>query len=352
MQIVKSNLLTAMKQALPGVESGNSILDGADTFIFKNGFIYSYNDNISVSVPFVTEKPLVGAIKAKDFYDLIDRFKTDTITIISKDGKWIVKNESARAELTLLESSLMEHIEKISPTNPKYVKLPERFFDGMKICSFNSNRSSLSGLYCNENYITSTDEIRINHYKLDGTIVEPFWISDNAAKELLKLQNIVKYCSDKSWVHFCTKDKTVFSCKKLAIDNYPIKSIIDLVESNGLVKGDIKGILPVGLSDAINRASTLSMNIESFNSIKLTFTTDYIEVYSERPSGKYTEKVSWDKPIKNMSELSILVDYNFFEQGIKNSDSFYLKSSEKGATKIVFAHANGLQIVNTFEGGE
>jgi hypothetical protein len=44
MQIVKSEFLSAMKKAMPGVESSNNILQGVDTYIFHNGHIYTYND--------------------------------------------------------------------------------------------------------------------------------------------------------------------------------------------------------------------------------------------------------------------------------------------------------------------
>ncbi len=354
MTITRRDLISMMKEALPGVETGNTILEGADTFIFKDGFIHSYNDNISVSVPLSSlneECQLQGAIKAKEFFDLINRFKTDSIKIISKDNKWIIKNESIRAELTLIESSIMDYISKIKPEKPKWSKLPERFFDAIKLCLFTSNKSSLSGIYCSNDIIVSTDESRISKYILDTSINGTFWISDNSAMELLKLNEVEKYFVDTSWVHFLSKSKTMFSCKRLQNDMYPYDKIIKVINDNTFTKGDIKGILPKGLSEAINRASALAMNIESFNSIKLTFTNEYIEVYSERPTGKYTEKVSWDKPVKNFPEINILVDYNFIEQGIANSDSFYLKQEDNKATKIIFVHANGLQVVNTFEGG-
>jgi DNA polymerase III sliding clamp (beta) subunit (PCNA family) len=357
MNIIKSDLVSAMKEALPGVEAGNTILEGADTFIFKDGFIYSYNDNISVAVPYNTssskDEPiyLQGAVKAKEFFDLINRIKTDNIKIISKDNKWIIKNESMRAELSLIESSIMEHISKIQPVKPKWIKLPEKFFDALKVCIFTSNKSSLSGIYCSNEMMVSTDEIRINQYILDQPINEAFWITDNAANELLKLNDIEKYFVDKSWVHFLSKSKTMFSCKRLQNDLYPFDKIMKLVEDNTYIKGDIKGILPRELISAVSRASTLAMDIESFNSIKLTFTSEHIEVYSERPSGKYTETVKWEKPIKNFPEVSIFIDFSFIEQGIANSTSFYLKQDEGKASKIIFKHDNGLQIVNTFEGG-
>ncbi len=358
MNIIRKDLLNALKICMPGVETGNTILEGADTFIFKDGFIYSYNDNISIAAPYSTvdskDRPcyLVGAVKAKEFFELISRIKADNIKIIIKDNKWIIKNESIRVELTVLENSLMERIEKINAA-PKWSKLPERFFDGLSLCYFNSNKNSIPGIYCEKSIMTSTDEIRINWYLLGEAISEPFWISDNSAKELLKMPDIEKYCISKAWVHFQSKNKAIFSCKKLAGD-YPLKMVSKIVTDNSLTKNDISLNLPKELPEAIDRAAALAMSTdsESPNSVKLTFYDDHIEIYSERPNGKYSEKVKLEKNIGLTEPISIIVDYKFFEKGIGQSDYFYIKDSKNSTRKAVFTHANGLQILNTFNNKE
>jgi DNA polymerase III sliding clamp (beta) subunit (PCNA family) len=235
MQLNKHEFLTAMKQAMPGVESGNPILQGADTFIFHDGFIHTYNDTISVSVHFpITNKAgenISAAIKAKDFYDLISRYEGDAISIIPKSDMWIVKSENARAELTLLENNLIERIQGITNSKFKWVNIPERFFEGLAICNFKS-QSQLSGVYCADKNIISTDNLKVNYYTLDDEIVTSFWINNDAVTELLKLNNVVKYYVSDSWVHFQTEDKTIFSCKRLAQDNYPYIKVIDFIESH------------------------------------------------------------------------------------------------------------------------
>jgi hypothetical protein len=359
MNINRNEFLTAMKQAMPGVESGNTILQGADTFIFHDGFIHTYNDTISVSVHFpITNKAgenISAAIKAKDFYDLISRYEGDTISIIPKSDMWIVKSENARAELTLLENNLIERIQGITNGKFKWATIPERFFEGLAICNFKS-QSQLSGVYCSDKNIISTDNLKVNQYTLDNDIVTSFWINNDAVTELLKLNNVKKYYVSDSWAHFQTEDKTIFSCKRLAQDNYPYTKVIDFIESHKKEKGDISNELPNKLIDAVNRAAALSQNIESFDTVKLTFTRDNIEVFSQRPSGKYTENVLWEKPFKkDISPISIYVDYSMIQNGIKYSKSFYLKNTtvqEKMKTRVIFVSEFGIQLISTFDGGE
>jgi hypothetical protein len=359
MQLNKNDFLSAMKKAMPGVESSNTILQGADTFIFHDGFIHTYNDTISVSVHFpITNKAgenISAAIKAKDFYDLISRYEGDTISIILKSDMWIIKSENARAELTLLENNLIERIQGLKIDNKQLKKIPERFFEGLAICNFKS-QSQISGVYCVDKNIIATDNLKVNYYTLDDDIITSFWINDDSVTELLKLQNPIKYYVSDSWVHFQTEDKTIFSIKRLNQENYPYSKIIEFVESHKKEKGDITNELPNKLIDAVNRAAALSQNIESFDTVKLTFTKDHIEVFSQRPSGKYTENVPWEKPFKkDISPISIYVDYSMIQNGIKYSKSFYLKNttvSDKIKTRVVFVSEFGIQLISTFDGGE
>ena len=362
MNIDRKELLKVLKRALPGVETGNVILEGADTFIFNDGFIHTYNDNISVSVPFIfTNKAgenVSGALKAKDFFDLINRYDEDNLKFIPKEGVWIIKSENATAELTLLESGILDRVKNIFPNKIEWDALPGRFIEGIALCNFTANKSVLSGIHVCEDIITSTDEIRINWYKMESVVPKEkaFWISDIAAVELGKLDNIKKYSVSDSWVHFKTEDDTIFSCKRLAQDKYPYAKITSMIESHKKEKGDIENELPAKLMDAVRRASSLSQNIESFNTIKLTLDTDTIEVFSQRSSGKYTEKIAWAKSFtKTITPVAIHVDFAMIENAIKYSKTFYLKTIEakdKSIIRIIFVHENGIQLVSTFEGSE
>lgn len=358
MKINRIEFLIALKQVMPGIESDSVLLEGSDSFIFHDGYIHTYNDNISVSIPFlITDKNngnVSGAIKAKDFYNLLNRYSGDSIHLIPKKDKWILKSENAVAELTLLENTLIDKVKGLFDDKNKYINIPEKFIEGISICLFSSNKSVLAGIFVENEIITSTDEIRINWYNVGVSINNSFWIADEAAKELIKLNNLKSISISDSWVHFKTEDKTIFSCKRLNQENYPIKMIKDLVERNQKEKTDISNKLPEGLMAAINRAAALSTNIESFDTIKLTFSNENIEVYSERASGKYTETVAWEKPLKREIEsISIFVDYAMIENGIKYSKSFYLKKTKdqkKESMKIIFSNPNGIQLIKTFEG--
>lgn len=355
MELNRKEFLNVLKRALPGVETGNVILDGADTFIFDDGFVHSYNDNISVSIPLaLTNKsgePISGAIKAKDFFDLVNRYTGDTLKLIPKADVWIVKSKNATAELTLLESSIITRIKNIFPKKIKWEPVPDGFIEGLEVCSFSSNKAICSGIFVSDNTMVSTDAIRLAFHKMSSPVAKPFWITDIAAQELRKLDNVKNYYISDSWVHFITENKSIFSCKRLMQDTYPFDKIQNLLKTHGKEKGDLSNELPKTILDAIGRASALSQNVESYNTIRLTFMPDGVEVFSQRPSGKYSEMISWEKPFKKLDPISIQVDYSMIEIAIKYSNAFHIKQVvERGLEKkrIVFTNPHGMQIVSTF----
>lgn len=360
MTINRNEFLQALNQALPGIETGTTILEGADAFIFDEEGLHSYNDNISIFVPFVLKdkknKNICGAVKAQDFYNLISKLSGDTFTLFPKEKVWVIKSGNARAELTLLENAINEHIHAMVPKQLKWQILADNFIDGIGTCLFSNNKSILAGVHVENNTITSTDEIRISQYNaLDKFINSSFWITDGAVHELIKLDHPKQWALSKSWVHFLTEHGTIFSCKQLSCNNYPIAKINTVVQNNAQDPNDIEGTLPKTLLAAINRAAALSKNIESFDTVQLTFSPTGIEVFTQRNSGNYTEVVQWDKPIKKQFDpISIIVDYSMMEAGMKYSPTFYLKQSKKKdmSAKIILKHKCGLQIINTFTDSE
>ena len=95
MTIERNDFLKALKRVMPGVETGNVILEGADTFIFADGIFI----RIMIIFPFLNSfcnykqgRRKYVALKAKDFYDLISRLKGENFKLIPKSTEWIIKS--------------------------------------------------------------------------------------------------------------------------------------------------------------------------------------------------------------------------------------------------------------------
>lgn len=353
MTVSRKELCDAVKSVLPGIVTGNVVLTGADNLIFHDGVLHTYNDSISVRRAFTVaegEEPLNGCVKAVDFFGIINRMPAEELKLAVKEGGWIIKAGDAKATLKLLEDNLMDHISKIAPGKGAWKPLPSNFLEALAWCKFSCNGSALSGIFASGNLMNSTDEFRMNRFELDGEFSDPFWITDPAAGELMKLNTLKDYAFTESWVHFRTEDGTAFSCKRLDHDKYPADKINKLILAHAKVDGDVSSKLPASLADVVDRASVFSTDIEGKDSIQLTFTPAGIEVFTERVSGKYQEKVAWEEPLADFAPVALNVDPSMMLGGLKHSKSFHLHTAEvKGRpiTRIMVVGERGTQLIQT-----
>jgi len=353
MKINKTELLKAMTECIPGVEKGNTIMEGVDTFVFAGNLLHSYNDNISVTVSLPGEVELEGVVKSVDFYKLVNKFKEEEITITVKKDKWEMKNGRSTAKITLLEDQISEYVTSLDTSKVKWSKIPEGFTQGLKLCSIAQNYSPHAGIYFNETNILSTDMRRLNFFTLSESMGN-FHLSDAAVSELLKFDNLKSYSITDNWAHFKTKSRTMFSCRTLDVEMFPESALLEKRDGMKQSKGDMANSLPHSLLETIDRVGVLSRDLNGNQTIQLTFSKKEITVFSKRDSGEIVEGVDLDKPFEKDVELGIWIDIPFLKEAINKVPNFYIKNLkvEQGENEIdlpivIFTAENYTQIIST-----
>ena len=73
MKIQKKELLEILSKCMPGVETGKNSIEGANTFIFTKGNVFTFNDSISVTVPLklsgLMDEERTRKLSIKRFYE-------------------------------------------------------------------------------------------------------------------------------------------------------------------------------------------------------------------------------------------------------------------------------------------
>lgn len=359
MNISRKILLESLKKAMPGIESGNQTVQGADAFVFHDGKIFTYNDSIAVSIPLDIEglinEGIEGAVHADEFFKIISKFSSDELSfVVTEDNSWLLKCGKAKVTMTLMNFNFKERLEGVSPDSKSWKDIPEDFIDGIGTCKMLGNKTAMSGIYFNGNKVFSTDGFQINKYIFkDKAEVPVFWISDNSANELLKFTGIKKIQLQGNWVHFKTEDESIFSIKTLDAQKFPIDTIEKLMETGEPKDEDLKATFPEELFAAIDRADAFSMEISDHSAIRITLSSEKIEVSTERNSGKYVEKVAWGKGFKEKIEPIVMyVDPVMMSFVAKRSLKFYLSkiTTKKGkiVPRLMFVSDNSQHLMTTF----
>jgi hypothetical protein len=351
MNVKRSELLKALKQCLPGIENGNSVLEGVDLFVFRNGFVYSYNDAISVSVPVksegLLEECVEGAVRAEEFYGIINKFSGDLIEFIVADDKWILKSGKAKAELTLMAGNFSERFDNIAPDKKKWLELSPEFMQGLGICRIPNDKSALSGLYITANDIISSNIVQINHYKYKGAEFENFWISDASVGELLKVGTLTHLQLKGTWVHFKTIGDTIFSVRTLHSEEWPYERVMSVLETHKKTKKSIAATFPKELFDAIDRASNFYLDISDSRAVRLSISPECILVSAEKIAGNFEEEVAWKEECPQFAAFELYVDTNMLLFAARRSMSFYIHENEGGAPRMVFTTENSTHLMTT-----
>ena len=352
MVVQKKQLLEVLKSCIPGIESGNSTLEGADSFIFHNGNIHSYNDTVSVTVPIeqsgLVEEEIEGAVKAEEFFNVISKMPSDEITFEVNENSWSIKSGKAKAEMSLMNFDFESRMNGIEP-NDDWNEVTDEFINGLMACKMSGNKTSMSGIYINGGDVISTDGWQMNRYQMSDCNLPAFWITDKSVNELLKLNKIVEMQLNGTWVHFKTENGTIFSVKTLQIDNFPYDKINALIERSEPSENDFHNVLPAELFNAIDRAVSFGMEVDEHKVVRLVISKDGIEVSSEKISGKYSEKVAWSEEITgDIEEVQIYVDSTMMGFVSTNGGEFYLlKKSDK--INLMFKTEKSISILSTFK---
>lgn len=285
MKIDKKELLTALEKVKPGVTSDDHI-EQANTFVFKDGFVITYNDEISLCHP-VTNLDIEGSIVADEFYKLLKKLKDDYVTVTVTGTEIQLKSGKAKAGL-ILEKDIKLPLKEIGAYG-RWRKLPDEFSRfarfAMGACSNDYSRPVLSCVNVRKDgMIQGTDSCRIVNCNLDRRMpVQDFMVSARSIKEIIKIEPI-RIAESKGWIHFTNREGTIISCRTYEDDYVDIDPFLE-------VKGE-EVEFPKAIIEVIDRARIFAKR-DSILDERITVTLNSKEIIIEGSSttGWFQEKI-------------------------------------------------------------
>lgn len=253
MKIKRKSILDALRAVQPGVASKESIQQSA-SFVFDDGRVFSYNDEISVSVPLVTG--LTGSVPAKEFQAFISKLKVEDIDIKSEGNELLIVAGKSQAGICM-EDEIKLPLEELGMPED-WTELPKEFSNAVQACLFSTGKDQtkfmLTHVHVNGDCVESSDGYRATRYYMaegsESCFPENLLIPLNAAKNIVSY-GVNEYSITNGWLHFRNADDIVFSCRWPDGDTYP--NIDHLIDAQGT---PIQ--LPAGLLEVMDRAVVLA----------------------------------------------------------------------------------------------
>jgi DNA polymerase III sliding clamp (beta) subunit (PCNA family) len=284
----KQELLNALAIVKPGLASQDKI-EQTTSFAFIDGFVVTYNDEISISHP-VKDLNVSGAVKAEELYNLLSKLKKEDVEITTNAGEesteLIITCGKVKASFIMYEEITLP-LDEVFKKQSKWKQLPENFLPAMKMAMYSCSKSNstpiLTCVHVNvEGFVEGCDNYRMVHYMLEDKMpVKSFLIPARSVQELIKL-NPDKIAEGKGWVHFKNANETVISCR---IFEEEYTDTTPFLKINGETLN-----LPKSINEIIDRASVFAKRTNVLEEeVIITLNNNSAKVESKSNAGSFEE---------------------------------------------------------------
>lgn len=307
MKINVEELIKIIASVSPAVGSSSNIFLEGNHVVFDGERIVGYDGQICISTAYKTDFQF--SVSVSLLRNILMNLSQKEIDVCLEDGNLIFNFD--KGKIKALSSSgdsilsLVKNLQFDRINEREWVVLPDDFREGLSLCMISVSRDMtdllLSSIFVDDQYLISSDDLRVSKYKMKKGVGVSFLIPSFAVSDLLKF-DIEKFCLESSWIHFLMKDSvTVFSSRVIKQDFHEVDPLFDF--------GGTRFRLPKDFKSNLNLASIFAMEGVS---IELNIQKDKIEYRSTKEDG---EVYAWSDVTVNIEEpIGLLINPLFFSK--------------------------------------
>ena len=297
MKINREELLKVLDAVAPGLAT-KKLIEQTQSFIFKDGFVMTYNDEISIRHSFTG--PFEGAVKAAELHQLLNKTKEEELEFEATQNELLIKGKRTWAGIRLEEKISLPVGDMELPS--EWFNVPSDMIEGMKFAMFSISKDMskpiFTCLHCEGSTITSCDRFRLTEFTMSNPVEKPFLIHNSSASRLVKYDP-EKYGMTQGWIHFKMKDEVIFSCRAFG-GKFPNVEQVKKVEGFEIT-------FPSKLKEMIERAQIFAASKGA--RIKVKLDKGEVQIGSECDGGWLKEITRTDY---KGEMISFIIDPQFF----------------------------------------
>jgi DNA polymerase III sliding clamp (beta) subunit (PCNA family) len=338
---MKKISITELKTALNLAKAGlakNEMVEQTTSFIFKDGKVMTFNDEISVNCPLDIGE-IEGAVKADEILAFLNRFKMDKkIIVLQKDNELQLKVGKSRAGFVLQGEIilLLEEVEKAED----WQEINADFRKGLKFCaaaaSRDMSRLALTAVHLKDKKMEASDGYRLIEYDLvyNNQKWEEVLIPASIISSVLAIKPTAISVTG-NWVHFKNEDNVVLSSRVLE-GKFPDTE--HLLKVSGI---EAKFPTEEQIKEVIERAKVFAKReLEINESLNIQFSKGSCKISSQSEYGWFRESVK----VASKQEFSFDITPYLLQDILSETGEFIFNSEE---FKIMFAGENWKYIAMT-----
>ena len=282
MRLNREDLLKELESVLPGL-SAREIIEQSSCFVFKDGRVCTYNDEVACSQKSLLTNEVEGAVQALPLIAILRKLPEEEIEVTARDDELYIKGKSHRRAGIRMEQEVLLPIKTVDIPK-KWKNLPEDFSDAIHLvqscASSNERNFVMTCIHIHPDWVEACDNYQAARFKIKTDISKPILIRKTSLECIVDL-GMTKFSKTKNWVHFKNPSGLVLSCR-IWTDDFPL--IAKLLKTKG------KSItLPKGLKEAAEKAEVFSAENAEDNRVIVYLQPNKIKIIGQGVSGWFSE---------------------------------------------------------------
>lgn len=283
MKVEREELLQQLELLEPGL-SKRDMIEQSNCFLFLNGKIATYNDEIMIAVD--TDLKIEGAVQADAFLSLVRKLSDTTLEIKATDNSLLVKGQGYRqAKIRLDQEVFFNFDEMEKPGEEDWKKLPDDFSSAVNkvyhCAGKDSTQFSLTCVHFHPKWIEAFDNYQVARHICKLPIKKSVLVPASTVQHVTAME-VDKFGLTESWIHFKNDSGLILSCRT---DRREYPDTSEILKSTGK-----KVIFPKGLKTSIEIAEIFSSSNQDENVVEINLTKGSLLVRGDGAVGHYKEK--------------------------------------------------------------
>ena len=278
-QLKREQFLRKLVQVSPGLAT-RELLEQAASFVFKDGDIVTFNDEIFCSTHF--ESGITGAIHAAPLLALLNKMTDEDISIEAGENELLVIGKRSRAGIRMSSEILLptDTVEK----SDTWADLHNEFGDALEVVQGSASKDdlhfNLTCIHLSPKFVEACDGYQLTRYNIETGLKHNCLIKRDSAKRIVGL-GMSQVSEGKNWIHFRSTDLQI-SCRRWVQDYLNLDEMIDF-------KGK-PTTLPGGLAEAVEKAEIFSSDNAAENQVLVEMKQGKLRLKGEGAHGWYVEQ--------------------------------------------------------------
>lgn len=278
-------------QQLEIVQAGlapREIVEQSNSFVFVNGEVCTYNDDVACRAQSPAGKDVTGAVRSGPLLKLLGKMTEDDLDLDVDDGELVVSAGRRKQTRFRMDAAVTLPIDKIPvPKDKAWKPVPEDFGDavGMVESCAGTDESKFITLCINihPKWLEASDNLQVIRYRIETGLPEATLVKRDSLRHVTGL-GVTEFAMTDNWIHF--RNKTVQMACRRFVDPYPSAKATEILkrENAGAVV-----VLPKSLGDAADRAEVFSGEDADNNQVDVELRPGKVRVTGSGASGRHQE---------------------------------------------------------------